>query len=111
MEREKPNFDILGKIESERLSRGWTEYTLAENSEITQSTISTWRRKNIQPSVASLEKICSGLGITLSQFFQTDPVVFPSPEQAELFELWKKLSPNQRDALLAMLRAFVNSMA
>ena len=41
MEREKPAFDILGKIEQERLARGWSEYTLAENSGLTQSTIST----------------------------------------------------------------------
>ena len=70
MEREKPTFDILGRIEQERLARGWSEYALAENSGLTQSTISTWRRRNLQPNVASLEKICSGLGISLSQFFQ-----------------------------------------
>ena len=40
MEREKPTFDILGRIEQERLSRGWSEYALAENSGLTQSTIS-----------------------------------------------------------------------
>lgn len=26
MEREKPTFDILGRIERERLSRGWSEF-------------------------------------------------------------------------------------
>ena len=36
MEREKPTFDILGRIERERLSRGWSEYALAENSGLTQ---------------------------------------------------------------------------
>ena len=60
MEREKPTFDILGRIEQERLSRGWSEYALAENSGLTQSTISTWRRRNLQPNVASIEKICAG---------------------------------------------------
>ena len=68
MEREKPSFDILGKIDQERLARGWSEYTLAENSGLTQSTLSTWRRRNLQPNVTSIEKICRGLGITLSQF-------------------------------------------
>ncbi len=42
MEREKPTFDILGRIEQDRLSRGWSEYALAEDSGLTQSTISTW---------------------------------------------------------------------
>ena len=61
MEREKPTFDILGRIEQERLSRSWSEYALAENSGLTQSTISTWRRRNLQPNVASIEKICNHL--------------------------------------------------
>lgn len=52
MEREKPTFDILGRIEQERLARGWSEYALAENSGLTQSTISTWRRRNLQPNVS-----------------------------------------------------------
>lgn len=60
MEREKPNFDILGRIDRERLARGWSEYTLAENSGLTQSTLSTWRRRNLQPNVTSIEKICHG---------------------------------------------------
>ena len=45
MEREKPTFDILGRIEKERAARNWSEYALAENSGLTQSTISTWRRR------------------------------------------------------------------
>ena len=68
MEREKPTFDILGRIERERLSRGWSEYALAENSGLTQSTISTWRRRNLQPNVASLEKIPVLVSRFLSSF-------------------------------------------
>lgn len=61
MEREKPNFDILGRIDRERLARGWSEYTLAENSGLTQSTLSTWRRRNLQPNVTSIEKYVTAL--------------------------------------------------
>ena len=106
MEREKPSFDILGRIEQERLARGWSEYTLAENSGLTQSTISTWRRRNLQPSVASLEKICSGLGITLEQFFSENRVRL-SAEQAELFTLGN-FSPDQRSTFLQLLRSLSN---
>lgn len=107
MEREKPTFDILGRIERERLSRGWSEYALAENSGLTQSTISTWRRRNLQPNVASLEKICSGLGISLSQFFQEEDSVYLTSDQKELLDLWAKLSPAQRTAVSQMLRSFL----
>ena len=101
MEREKPTFDILGRIERERLSRGWSEYALAENSGLTQSTISTWRRRNLQP------KICSGLGISLSQFFQEEDSVYLTPDQKEILDLWAKLSPAQRTAVSQMLRSFL----
>ena len=101
MEREKPTFDILGRIERERLSRGWSEYALAENSGLTQSTISTWRRRNLQPNVASLEKIW------LSQFFQEEDSVYLTPDQKEILDLWAKLSPAQRTAVSQMLRSFL----
>ncbi|WP_308563640.1 helix-turn-helix domain-containing protein [uncultured Faecalibacterium sp.] len=107
MEREKPTFDILGRIEQERLARDWSEYALAENSGLTQSTISTWRRRNLQPNVASIEKICTGFGITLSQFFQEEDSVYLTKEQKKLLDLWAKLSPVQREAVTKMLCAFL----
>ena len=100
MEREKPNFYILGRIGRERLARGWSEYTLA--------TISTWRRRNLQPNVTSIEKICHGLGISLSQFFAEDDAVhYLTSEQASLLALWDKLSPAQRTAIIDLIHAFL----
>ena len=72
MNREKSEFNILKKIEEERMKRNWSEYTLAKNSNLTQSTISTWYRRDLQPSVASIEKICSGLGITPVSYTHLD---------------------------------------
>lgn len=109
--REKPEFDVLGRIESERQKRSWTEYTLARNSGITQSTISTWYRKGLQPSIASLEKICSGLGISLSQFFQdadSDSEIL-TDEQRDLLTQWSILDPDKRLAILNMLKAFTSN--
>ena len=50
--------NILDRITSYRTKKGWTEYQLAEESGLTQSTISSWYRKNLVPSIPSLEKIC-----------------------------------------------------
>lgn len=61
--------DVLERISYYRTKKGWTEYQLAEESGLTQSTISSWYRKNMIPSVPSLEKICLAFNITLSQFF------------------------------------------
>lgn len=107
MKKEKASFDVLNKIQSERQKRGWTEYTLAKNSELSQSTISSWYRKDLEPSLASLEKICNGLGITLSQFFSSEEYTNGlSNEQINLLESWEKLSPEQRSALLALINSF-----
>ena len=101
MEREKPNFDILGRIDRERLARGWSEYTLAENSGLTQSTLSTWRRRSLQPNVTSID-------ITLSQFFEEDAAVHHlTEEQKSLLTTWDRLSPSQRTAILDLIQAFL----
>lgn len=55
--------DILATITKYRQDRGWTEYQLAERSGLPQSTISSWYRKNMIPTVPSLEKICMAFGI------------------------------------------------
>ena len=41
-------------------------YRLAKESGLTESTIANVYRRNAIPSVDTLEKICHGLGITLS---------------------------------------------
>jgi len=107
MKKEKASFDVLNKIQAERQKRGWTEYTLAKNSELSQSTISSWYRKDLEPSLASLERICNGLGITLSQFFSSEEYTKGlSNEQINLLETWEKLSPEQRCAMLALINSF-----
>ena len=107
MQREKATFDILKRIDDERMKRNWSEYTLAKNSNITQSTISTWYRKNLQPSVASIEKICMGLGISLSEFFNEEiSYIYLTPQQSEILDLWDALTPSQRDSITNMLRSF-----
>lgn len=97
-------FDILGKITSERLNRGWSEYQLSLNSGIAQSTISTWYRKNMQPSISSLEKICNGLGITLSQFFSTDTAIELSKEEQEYLKLFHSLDIEKQKIIIELLK-------
>lgn len=107
MEREKADFDILKRIDDERIKRNWSEYTLAKNSDITQSTISTWYRKRLQPSVASIEKICKGLGISLSEFFNEESsCIYLTPQQNEILDLWDSLTSIQRESIINLLHAF-----
>ena len=95
--------DILERILEERKKRNWSEYQLAQNSGITQSTISTWYRKHMQPSISSLEKICSGFGITLSEFFSDSEAVELSSEQIEILKRWDSLDKSQKAVVLDLL--------
>ena len=97
--------DILLKITKLRTDRKWTEYALAEKSGVPQSTISSWYKKNMLPSFSSLEKICNGFGITLSQFFaDSDDLVELTPEQKKLLSKWDVLSGDQKRTLIEFLK-------
>ncbi len=97
--------DVLDRILALREAKGWTEYKLSVESGIPQSTISSWFRKGVQPSVHSLEAICSACGITMAQFFAEPdaPCVYPSELQNRLFQHFSHLSIEQQEALVYFL--------
>ncbi len=96
--------DILATITKYREDRGWTEYQLAERSGLPQSTISSWYRKNMIPTVPSLEKICSAFGITLSQLFaEGNTAVSLTNSQKKLLDRWTRLSEEQQNAVFLLI--------
>lgn len=99
--------DILKRILELREERHWSEYQLAEKSGLTQSTISSWYRKNLVPSIPSLEKICDAFGITLSQFFikEDEHTTRLTRNQLDLIEVTSKLSHEQYQALVTFLKS------
>ena len=98
--------DILEEIMRLRLKRNWTEYELSVRSNIPQSTISTWYRKKQTPTVESLEKVCKGFGITLSQFFaeEDDVPIYLTKEQKEMLDDWLALSKEQQNLLSKLFK-------
>ena len=96
--------DILATITKHREERGWTEYQLAEHSGLPQSTISSWYRKNLIPTIPSLEKICSAFGITLSQLFaEENTAVSLTASQKKLLDRWNRLSEDQKNAVFLLI--------
>lgn len=97
--------DVLAEITRLRLQRKWSEYELAQYSGLSQSTISTWYRKNQIPTIQTLEKVCHGFGITLSQFFagDTDAVQLTS-KQRELLDSWAALTETQQALFLELFK-------
>ncbi len=97
--------DTLARLQQLLRERGWTEYKLSKACGLSQSTIGNIFRRNTLPSVATLETICKGFGITLSQFFAEGEMVELTQDLKALFDAWVYLTPRQKDAVLEMLRA------
>lgn len=98
---------ILDKIFQLRKERNWSEYRLSVETGIPQSTISSWYCKKSQPSVQSLNAICTACGITLSQFFQSDDdlnMQVTSGQKAIIDEILT-LTPKQQTALVGLIRS------
>ena len=89
--------------------RGWSEYRLAKSCGLSESTIANIFRRNTLPSIATLETICGGFGITLSQFFAEGEMVELTPELKELFDGWVYLTPEQKDAVACVIKAMDNN--
>lgn len=97
---------VLERIDQLKAERNWTEYRLSEESGIAQTTISSWFRKNVNPSISSLEKICDAFNITLSQFFAYKNETFDlTDEQKKLLNNFNKINPKQQQAILTLLDA------
>jgi len=98
--------DVLERLHKLIEARGWTRYRLSKESGLTESTIANIFARNAMPSLDTLERICQGFGITLSQFFADNEMVELTPELKEVFDNWRTLTPEQKDATMTTMRAF-----
>lgn len=81
------NIQIGARLKVVREQNGLSQRELAKRSSVTHSSISMIEQGQHSPSVSSLEKILSGIPMTLAQFFVFDPlnatqVVYRSSELA-----------------------------
>ena len=97
------SMDAKARIRELMQERGWSEYRLAIASGLSQSTVANIFNRNTTPSVATLESICAGFGITLSQFFAQGDMVELTAEQKEMFAAWSTLTKEQKDVLAQLI--------
>lgn len=97
--------DTHSRLRQLMAERGWTAYRLAKASGLSESTLANIFKRNTVPSIATLEAICSAFGISLAQFFAENKMVELAPDLKELFDSWVSLTPEQKQAVLQMIRA------
>lgn len=83
--------------------RKWTNYRLAKESDLSESTVTNLFKRNYSPSLATLESMCKAFGITMAQFFSEggEPVEL-TDEQRQLFNKWNALTDEQKKVLFSL---------
>ena len=83
--------------------RGWSKYRLSKECGLSESTLANIFCRNTEPSIVTLEAICRGFGITLSQFFAEGEMVEITSELQDVFENWMLMTPEQKSTLLQLM--------
>ena len=96
--------DVNERIRTLMKERGWTPYRLAKENGLSDGTVDNIFRRNTIPSMGTLEAICKGLKISLSQFFADGETIEATLELKSLFEEWVYLSADQKDAILHVMK-------
>ena len=91
--------DAQKRIKQLMEERGWTDYRLAKEANLSHSTITNLFKRNNAPTLPTLE-----VGITLAQFFaEGGEAVEITDEQRELFAKWSTLTEKQKALLLEFI--------
>ena len=82
-----------------------TMYALSKKTGISQSSLSNLKKRGSTPTFYTLDRICDGLGITLSQFFSDDIGKLElSLEQKKVLEVWESLTDKEKEAVEIYVR-------
>ena len=88
--------DVKERLQQLMDERGWTIYRVAKEADIPWSTVRNMFKRNTEPSIATLESLCNGMGITLPLFFDVNNDMGLSAEQLQLIHQWNKLREKDR---------------
>ena len=96
--------DAQKRIKQLMGERGWTDYRLAKEANLSHSTITNVFKRNNAPTLPTLEVIWRAFGIALAQFFaEGGEAVEIADEQRELFAKGSTLTEKQKALLLEFI--------
>lgn len=96
--------NTISKIIELQNEHGWTDYELAQRAMLTQSTITSMKKRNSPPKIDTLQLICNAFGITLSQFFlEEEKIEIISKQEKYLLDKFRKLQKDKQKALIDFL--------
>lgn len=98
--------NVYKRIEDLMKQRDLTYYRLAQLSGLSQSTLNNMKTRGSLPSLYTLEQICKGLQISLSQFFmdETETCQCLNNIQLEILKHLSLLTPEQQKLILELVK-------
>lgn len=96
--------DVLEKLTKLLKETGLTRYRLSKQCNVPEETLTGIFRRGNVPTIYTLELICKGLNITLSQFFAENDMIELTPDLKELYNEWKFLTPRQKNITLQLVK-------
>ena len=100
---------LLTKVQQLLDERDWSLYKLSQESNIPYSSLNSLFLRNNEPTVGTLEKICDGFHITLSEFFsdntpyRNETPIITKEEQLVLDE-FRNLSKKDKQKYMDILK-------
>ena len=91
---------IIQRIKEIQKIKHISNYQLAKDAEISYPYLNSILRNTHTPSIFTLYKICNGLDVSFSYFFE----YYTPDSYNELFQLWSELDENSRNTYLSYLR-------
>lgn len=100
--------DMLKRIKTLCEERGWTKYRLSKETGIATSSISNMFSRNTQPSLDTIERLCKGFGISISDFFNTPTIPRPdayvlNDRESVIIDTYRALPNPKKDLLYTYL--------
>lgn len=101
--------NALDKVKEICEKKNWSVYKLAKESGIPYSSLNNMFIRNTQPTISTLYKLCKGLNISLSDFFEdeNEHIIPLNTETREMIEVFNRLPTAKQ----GMARAYIYGLA
>lgn len=104
------DFNVANRVQELCKARSWSLYRLAKEANMPYSSLSTLLYKTAAPSIASIERLCTGFGITLAQFFSVeDEYARLKKDEKDCLSRWGRLDPLEKQLTLAYMQALTDA--
>ncbi len=101
---------VKWKIKELLIQKDMSIYELAAKAEITDACIRNWyTKRNYNPSLVAIIKICSALEISVAELFrdENDEQITVGEEEKHLLSCWAVLSDKQKGVIKTLIQTFI----